>query len=240
MFKDFSIDFNLHPQSLGRRDRVPDGLRVILFFWPMSASSANQISGKGRVPGRSNLMYLQQTNAPVCRLMALECFSLDPLSTTTISMPELGIRRVSRWARRGTRPNASRDQRTVSTYILGAICPKQAKGAALILPSCTTEAVNLHSRKSPRRLHQEPMPSSSSIRPHGICQQDCPFPPTSPLSRCRRNALNSIPLRTSGSTCATTGSRTASSNPTTISSITAATPSLEDHAIGLRQWAHEF
>src|ERR1019366_10444848 len=36
----------------------------------------------------------------------------------------------------------------------------------------------------------------------------------------------SIPLKTSGSTCATTGSRTASSNPTTISSIIAATPGI--------------
>ena len=37
-----------------------------------------------------------------------------------------------------------RDQRTASTYIFGAVCPKQGKGAALILPACNTEAVNLH------------------------------------------------------------------------------------------------
>ncbi|MGH6704383.1 MAG: IS630 family transposase [Bradyrhizobium sp.] len=49
-----------------------------------------------------------------------------------------------RWAKRGTRPSAPRDQRTASTYIFGAICPKQGKGAALILPSCNTEAMNLH------------------------------------------------------------------------------------------------
>src|SRR5471032_3063215 len=49
-----------------------------------------------------------------------------------------------RWAKRGTRPSAPRDQRTASTYIFGAICPKDGKGAALILPTCNTEAMNLH------------------------------------------------------------------------------------------------
>jgi hypothetical protein len=49
-----------------------------------------------------------------------------------------------RWAKRGTRPSAPRDQRTASTYIFGAICPKQGKGVALILPACNTEAMNLH------------------------------------------------------------------------------------------------
>ena len=47
-------------------------------------------------------------------------------------------------AKRGTRPIAPRDQRTASTYIFGAVCPKQRKGAALILPTCNTEAMNLH------------------------------------------------------------------------------------------------
>ena len=49
-----------------------------------------------------------------------------------------------RWAKRGTRPSAPRDQRTTSTYIFGAVCPKLGKGAALILPACNTEAMNLH------------------------------------------------------------------------------------------------
>ena len=49
-----------------------------------------------------------------------------------------------RWARRGTRPSAPHDQRTASTYIFGAICPKDGKGAALVLPKCNTEAMNLH------------------------------------------------------------------------------------------------
>ena len=49
-----------------------------------------------------------------------------------------------RWAKRGTRPSAPRDQRTASTYIFGAVCPKHGKGAALMLPACNTEAMNLH------------------------------------------------------------------------------------------------
>src|SRR5258708_34964108 len=39
-----------------------------------------------------------------------------------------------RWAKRGTRPSAPHDQRTASTYIFVAICPKDGKGAALVLP----------------------------------------------------------------------------------------------------------
>jgi hypothetical protein len=49
-----------------------------------------------------------------------------------------------RWTKRGTRPSAPSDQRTASTYIFGAICPKDGKGAGLVLPSCNTEAMNLH------------------------------------------------------------------------------------------------
>src|ERR1039458_5255610 len=33
---------------------------------------------------------------------------------------------------------------TASTYIFGAICPKEGKGAALVMPRCNTETMNLH------------------------------------------------------------------------------------------------
>jgi len=49
-----------------------------------------------------------------------------------------------RWARRGTRPSAPKDQRTASAYIYGAICPAEGKGAALVLPRCNTEGMTLH------------------------------------------------------------------------------------------------
>ena len=49
-----------------------------------------------------------------------------------------------RWALRGTRPSAPQDQRTASTYIFGAVCPKEGKGAALVLPFCNSAAMSLH------------------------------------------------------------------------------------------------
>jgi len=49
-----------------------------------------------------------------------------------------------RWARRGTRPSAPHDQRTKWAYIFGAICPKQGKGAGLVMPYANTHAMTLH------------------------------------------------------------------------------------------------
>ncbi len=49
-----------------------------------------------------------------------------------------------RWARRGSRPSAPSDQRTASTYIFGAICPKAGKAVGLTLPWCNTAMMNLH------------------------------------------------------------------------------------------------
>src|SRR6516225_3328660 len=49
-----------------------------------------------------------------------------------------------RWARRGSRPRAAHDQRTQSTYLFGAVCPERGTGAALVLPACNSEAMQLH------------------------------------------------------------------------------------------------
>jgi len=49
-----------------------------------------------------------------------------------------------RWARKGSRPRADHDQRTQSTYLFGAVCPERGTGAALVLPACNTEAMQLH------------------------------------------------------------------------------------------------
>lgn len=49
-----------------------------------------------------------------------------------------------RWAKRGTRPSAAKDQRTKSAYLFVAICPREGKGAALVMPRCDTDAMNLH------------------------------------------------------------------------------------------------
>ena len=49
-----------------------------------------------------------------------------------------------RWARRGSRPSAPKDQRTKSAYIYGAICPAEGKAAGLVLPRCNSEGMTLH------------------------------------------------------------------------------------------------
>lgn len=49
-----------------------------------------------------------------------------------------------RWAARGTRPPAPKDQRTKSACIFGAICPKKGEGAGLVMPWCDTAAMTAH------------------------------------------------------------------------------------------------
>ena len=49
-----------------------------------------------------------------------------------------------RWARKGTRPSAPRDQRTKWAYIFGAICPAKGKGAGLVMPWCDIPAMAAH------------------------------------------------------------------------------------------------
>jgi hypothetical protein len=46
--------------------------------------------------------------------------------------------------RKGSRPRAAHDQRTQSTYLFGAVCPDRGAGAALVLPACNCEAMQLH------------------------------------------------------------------------------------------------
>ena len=79
----------------------------------------------------------------IARAKALDC---DTIEIWFADEARIGQKNkiTRRWAKRGTRPSAPRDQRTASTYIFGAVCPKRGKGAALILPACNTEAMNLH------------------------------------------------------------------------------------------------
>ena len=42
-----------------------------------------------------------------------------------------------RWAKRGTRPSAPKDQRTASAYIFGAICPRTARAQPSSCPDAT-------------------------------------------------------------------------------------------------------
>ena len=49
-----------------------------------------------------------------------------------------------RWARKGIRPQAIHDRRTQSSWVFGAVCPERGTGAALVLPDCNSEAMQLH------------------------------------------------------------------------------------------------
>ena len=51
---------------------------------------------------------------------------------------------VRQWARKGTRPRQPKDQRYESAYLFGAVAPAQAKGAALVMPSANTHAMQAH------------------------------------------------------------------------------------------------
>jgi len=51
---------------------------------------------------------------------------------------------VRQWAPKGSRPRQTKDLRTESAYLFGAICPERGAGAALVLPRANTEAMVLH------------------------------------------------------------------------------------------------
>ena len=82
-----------------------------------------------------------------------------------------------RWAKRGSRPSAPHDQRTASTYIFGAISPKEGKGAALIMPKCNTFAMELHLAEIGPAGHLLPRPDKLIV-PENITL--LPLPPKCP------------------------------------------------------------
>jgi hypothetical protein len=51
------------------------------------------------------------------------------------------------WALIGSRPPMVRDNRHDSAHLFGAICPDRGVGAAIIMPSVNTEAMNEHLRE---------------------------------------------------------------------------------------------
>jgi len=127
-----------------------------------------------------------------------------------------------RWAARGTRPSAPRDQRRSSAWIFGAICPAEGKAAGIVMPACNSEAMGMHLEEI--AFHVAPGAHAVVILDqagwHG--SNELVVPPNITLMPLPPAAPSSIQSKTSGSSCATTGYRTASSNPTTTSSITAA------------------
>jgi len=48
------------------------------------------------------------------------------------------------WARKGSRPRQTLDQRYDCAYIFGAVCPARDTGIAIIMPDANTDAMNRH------------------------------------------------------------------------------------------------
>jgi len=126
-----------------------------------------------------------------------------------------------RWAKRGTRPSAPRDQHAASTCIFGAVCPGEGKGAALILPSCNTEAMNLH-------LAEMVAPDAHAVllvdQANWHLSARLVIPSNITILPLPAKSPELSPSKTSGRSCATIGSQTTSSSPTTIPLTTAAPP----------------
>src|SRR5437763_13102265 len=104
-----------------------------------------------------------------------------------------------RWARKGSRPRAAHDQRTQSTYVFGAVCPELGTGAALVLPNCNTEAMQLHLNEIATKV----TPGAHAILIldqagwHGA--KDLRAPGNISLLHCRHAHRSSIRKKTSGS-----------------------------------------
>ena len=56
------------------------------------------------------------------------------------------------WAPVGARPAAVRDNRHVSVYLFGAVCPERATEAAIIMPAANSEAMAEHLAEKSRRV----------------------------------------------------------------------------------------
>src|SRR5262249_47878031 len=128
-----------------------------------------------------------------------------------------------RWARKGSRPRAAHDQRTQSTYLFGAVCPERGAGAALVLPACNCEAMQLHLNEIATKvvlgahaiilLDQAGWHGAKAlVIPNNISL--VPLPPRAP---------NSTVKKISGNSSVRIGCQTGFSNPSTISSTIAAT-----------------
>jgi hypothetical protein len=131
---------------------------------------------------------------------------------------------VRQWARRGTRPRQPTDQRYDNAYLFGAICPARGTGAALALPKADTEAMQLHIEEISRRVASGAQAVLLMDRAGWHTTNQLDMPDNITQSSCRRARLSSTRKKTSGSTCAPTGSQTVSSKITTPSSMLPARP----------------
>src|SRR5439155_26865445 len=59
------------------------------------------------------------------------------------------------WRQTGSRPAAPKDLGFASAYVFGAVCPSEGKAAALIMPICTTVAMNRNPRIRPGQARDQ-------------------------------------------------------------------------------------
>lgn len=82
------------------------------------------------------LKFLKNVSAKVAEIASMQGIRRSKTEIWFQDEARIGQKNkiTRRRAKRGTRPTAPHDQRTASTYIFGAICPKLGKGAGLVLP----------------------------------------------------------------------------------------------------------
>ena len=137
-----------------------------------------------------------------------------------------------RWAERGTRPVAPKDQRTKFAWIFGAICPPGVWGPRLFCRSVIHAGCNGTWKKYHHRSNPVPMLSSSLTRRAGTPPANWISRTISPSCRCRHVARNSIRSKMSGNICGKTGCQTGSLTIRTRSFpsvVTHGTTSPKDH-----------
>jgi len=105
---------------------------------PATSSSCSERTGPGSLQKGGFASELAKVKATLPKRTPIEIWFQDEARVGQKT------KITRRWARRGTRPSASKDQRTRSAYIFGAICPEHGKAAGLVLPFCNTETMTLH------------------------------------------------------------------------------------------------
>ena len=124
---------------------------------------------------------------------------------------------------RYTSPNAPKGQRTASAYTFGAICPRDGKGAALVMPRCDTEAMNLHLAEIATQIAPGAHAALLVDQAGWHVSQQLTVPPNITLIPLPAKCPELNPQENVWQFMRETGSQTGSSNPSTTSSITVAT-----------------
>src|SRR3954452_18231228 len=118
------------------------------------------------------------------------------------------------WGRRGTRPRAPQDRRFQSAYLFGAVCPERNTGAAVVMPTVGIEAMNEHLVAISRCVSVGAIAVLVLDKAGWHTSARLKRPDNIVLLPCHRMHLNRTRLRTSGNTCARTGSATRSGQAT--------------------------